>query len=245
MKLRLGKYLKENYREILKKNKYADALELHDLFLVTGTYITKNWEAAVFATDTSSGEEELCVKATRLANGYFSIDWESCILHNGGFDTGHTHLGQDLPNPDSVSSFGACCPCDQTPKNQCIFLRGWRIKEMVRFSKSSLVIPISVENVTNVEWRRAQIIWEKSKSFEGSLAPASGSWSTLIPEASEDCELSIIGESGEVLETSDLVNAFHRLISLLEHSLCISQTFMTSCQSQCFRYVSFSEYHRN
>lgn len=59
---------------------------------------------------------------------------------------------------NTLPSFGACCQCTETPANQCIFLRGWQIRGIFRFAEVSLTVPISVENVRNVEWRRAQLI---------------------------------------------------------------------------------------
>src|ERR1700754_1470186 len=165
-KLRLGEYLKANYRSWLNDSGNANYFSAHDLFLVTGTYMTKNWEAAKFVTDSTSLGGGVTVEAMNLADGHFSIDWRTCNLRNKGFNTGHSHRNQDLPNHNNVPSFGACCHCEQTPENQCVFLRGWRIREMFRFSDSSLVIPISVECVKSVEWRRAQIIRKQtSKSI--------------------------------------------------------------------------------
>lgn len=37
---------------------------------------------------------------------------------------------------------------------------------MIRFLETSLVVPISVESVTNVEWRRAQFIRKGSRNFD-------------------------------------------------------------------------------
>lgn len=202
-KLRLGNYLKENYINILKGFKYADVIEADDLFLVTGTYMTKNWEAATFVMDSNSLGGGVALQATDLASGHFSIDWRSCALRNGGFNTGHVHLGQSLPNHNSVPSFGACCHCDETPENQCIFLRGWRIREMIRFSESSLVIPISVESVTNTEWRRAQFIRKQSKSVGSSLLGVSRSSQAVVGGQRDK----IVGELEEVPENPDYVGA--------------------------------------
>ena len=127
--------------------------------------MTKNWEAATFVSNSTSVSGGLSVNAMSLADGQFKIDWRTCTPCNRGFNTGHSHPDQELPGHNTTPSFGACCHCDETPENQCIFLRGWRIREMMRFSKTRLVVPISIDNVKNVEWRRAQLIKKGNDSL--------------------------------------------------------------------------------
>jgi hypothetical protein len=82
-----------NYRDWLDESGYGDILSPHDLFLVTGTYMTKNWEAATFVTDSTSLGGGLSVEAMNLADGHFSVDWSTCNFRNKGFNTGHSHHG--------------------------------------------------------------------------------------------------------------------------------------------------------
>lgn len=132
-------------------------LSAHDLFLVTGTYMTENWEASTFVTNQSSYDGSISMNAINL-EGYCGIYWQSCKPGSRGFKTGHTHIGQTSMNHDNLRSFEACCHCGQSPMKQCIFLRGWHIRKMIRFAESRLVVPISMENVRKSEWRRAQVV---------------------------------------------------------------------------------------
>ena len=158
-----------NYKRWLSEFRDAQYLSARDLFLVTGTYMTRNWEAATFQRNLSSVGGDVTVDAV-LAQGKMSIDWRTWKQTNCGFRLGHTHLGQDLPNHNSVPSFGACCnSCQQPPENQCIFLRGWQIREVFDFAKSQLAIPISMENLSSVEWRRAQLIRRSSSLFSSPM----------------------------------------------------------------------------
>ena len=85
---------------------------------------------------------------------------------------------------------------------------------MFRFSESSLVIPISVECVKSVEWRRAQVVKKRSSSGIPENVPnfleahASGS------QWGEDAECTITAELEEVPETAETVSTFGIQISL-------------------------------
>ena len=156
-KMRLGDYMLKNYRRWLSE--HADErFDPRELFLVTGTYMTQNWEAATFQNSSTSVSGDITVDAV-LAKGKMSIDWRTWTQGNRGFRLGHTHIGQNLPNHNTIPSFGACCnACEDPPENQCIFLRGWQVRPVMLFANSKLTIPISVENLRSVEWRRAQLV---------------------------------------------------------------------------------------
>jgi len=154
-----------HYQRWLVELRNARGLLARDLFLVTGTYTTQNWEAATFQRGSLSVGADITVDAT-LVGGKLSIDWRTWTPGNRGFRLGHTHLGRDrrgrnLPNHNSTRSFGACCAhnsCTPPLENQAIFLRGWQVRPILDFERSQLTIPVSVENVTNPQWRRIQRI---------------------------------------------------------------------------------------
>lgn len=111
-KVRLCKHMKASYRSWLYDKDYAEFLTAHDLFLVTGTYMTDNWEEATFENSSTSLSGEVSVDAT-LASGSFKIDWQTCTPESTEIRTGHVHLDQVLLDHNVLPSFGACCPCTE------------------------------------------------------------------------------------------------------------------------------------
>jgi hypothetical protein len=160
-KIKLGEHMLNNYKQWIDNANY---LNPEELFLVTGTYMTHNWEASTFHKDdnTSLGFD-VTVDAVFL-KGKMSIDWKTWRNGERGFRHGHTHIGQIYPHHDVVPSFGACCStCLDPPENQCIFLRGWQVKEPA-LVKSRLACSASVESTEKEE------LWGLSLSSKSSLA---------------------------------------------------------------------------
>jgi hypothetical protein len=173
-KMALGEYMLANYKQWLSELRNAKYLSARDLFLVTGTVMTSNWEAATFQKSSMAVGGDVTVDAV-IAKGDISIDWRTCTQRNRGFRVGHTHLDRRFPNHNSTTSFGACCNnCQEAPRNQCIFLRGWQVREIADFESSYLATPVSVEDVKNVEWRRTRMIKKRSPSTR-SLTPSTSS----------------------------------------------------------------------
>jgi hypothetical protein len=135
-----------HYKQWLNDFRGAQYLEAEQLFLVTGTYMTHNWEAATFQKDGNvSIGLDVKVDAVFL-RGNMSIHWQTWRNGERGFRNGHKHTGRVYPNPNMVPSFVACCgTCPEPPENQCIFLRGWRVKEP-HFVRSRLAHSASVES---------------------------------------------------------------------------------------------------
>jgi hypothetical protein len=152
-KMLLGEYMLKNHRRWLTELRGARYLEAEQLFLVTGTYMTRNWEAATFHKDADvSIGFDLTVDAIFL-EGKMSIDWKTWRNGEYGFRHGHTHTDQIYPHHNMVPSFGACCNiCPEVPENQCIFLRGWRVKEP-NLVRSRLAYFASVESTEKEELR--------------------------------------------------------------------------------------------
>jgi hypothetical protein len=69
----LGKYMEENYRKWMVENEYEDFLRVDELFLVTGTYMTQNWEPGAFQARSDSYDAEMSVGAMTLANSQVII----------------------------------------------------------------------------------------------------------------------------------------------------------------------------
>jgi hypothetical protein len=120
-----------------------------------------------------------------LANGNCSIDWRTSSYPILGYQTGHSHPGQEPLGNNSTSSFGACCQCEANPENQCIFLRGWRVKEMSWLLGARFAVKISVEDATKWEWRLKHITKSptSSKPNDTSNTPAQGVGLGLVEEA--------------------------------------------------------------
>lgn len=108
----------------------SKSLPVEKLVLVTGFYKTKNWEAAVLSSSQSSTQLSLTANAVGPAGGEISVDWASAQNSSYDYSTGHRHP----TTPTHLQrSFSACCTVTgHNEINQCIFLRGYRI----RFSMS-------------------------------------------------------------------------------------------------------------
>lgn len=151
----------------MKDRRYTSFLIPRDLFLVTGTYMTGNWEASAFQTDSKSVKDDVSVQAVAMGDDQLSIDWNTCSTTNRGDRMGHTHLGQAANMANTGHSFEACCHCEKQSQDQCIFLRGWQVREAHSFPKHVLAVPISVEGARNIDWRRAQFSSRPEKSSTG------------------------------------------------------------------------------
>jgi hypothetical protein len=108
----------------------SNSIPVEQLVLVTGFYKTKNWEAAVLSSSQSATQLSLMANAVGVAGGEFSIDWASAQNSSYDYSTGHRHL---MTPTHPRRSFSACCAeAGHNEEDQCIFLRGYRI----RFSMS-------------------------------------------------------------------------------------------------------------
>jgi hypothetical protein len=136
---RLRKYMLENYKLWLNEEDFR-TLKPHELVLVTGTYMTMNWEAATFKANSPINSVNLPV--TESLTNRFVVNWRRWTNSNQGLSSGHSHL--DRPQNSSLwESFGNCChACDTTPDNfnQCIFVHGWRIRERSRLELVSIAV---------------------------------------------------------------------------------------------------------
>lgn len=135
----LKSYLKENYRDWIEQVPASK-----DLFLVTGTYMTKNWENAVIRVDSHSGGGGVSVEAGNI-EGHFAVDWQTLRGSLYSFQTGHTHPDVPVPDHNLSPSFTACCHCETNGWNQCIFVRGWRVKMKTTLFGTKLAKFMSVE----------------------------------------------------------------------------------------------------
>jgi hypothetical protein len=171
-KMLLGEHMLKNYKTWLTDLRDAWYLEPEQLFLVTGTYMTHNWEAATFHKDVhASVGFDVTVDAV-FFEGKMSIDWETWRNGERGFRHGHTHMGQVYPGHNTAPSFAGCCStCLEPPENQCIFLRGWRVKESDRV-KSRLAYSAAVESTEKEELRIKRPLGLFGRSYSANTAKA-------------------------------------------------------------------------
>jgi hypothetical protein len=139
----LGEYMVKNYKHWLTEFPQAKGLESEELFLVTGTYMTRNWETTAFGKD---------------ANASIGGDWIADVIEGKirpglrtpgdrryQLWTGHSHMEGSVPRHLRGLP---CTACPDPPENQCIFLRGWRVKE-AGFFRSLLGYSASAESTEN------------------------------------------------------------------------------------------------
>lgn len=149
----LGQYMKDNYKDWMKE-KACTGLKSDELVLVTGTTMTKNWEAATFKTASSSVGVKLTVDIPGVSKGSAKINWRRRTHDLHGFQSGHNHIddiGNGRASAPLDKSFDTCCHCANSRANQCIFLHGWRVVEVQRLVKLAYAMPVEAKD--SVHWR--------------------------------------------------------------------------------------------
>ncbi|KAG5649589.1 hypothetical protein H0H81_002977, partial [Sphagnurus paluster] len=108
------------------------------LILVTGFYKTWNWSAMALSSDSSTGGLGFSVKATGLADGSLSYNWNEVHQVTPARSSGHHHpsrtesvVSPTVLTPWTSELFARCCRGHHDARNQCIFLRGFRYRERV------------------------------------------------------------------------------------------------------------------
>lgn len=200
----LKEYLKANY-ENLKTGLPSE----RELFLVTGTHMTKNWEIAIFRSNSNSFGSEISVDGG-IIEGQFSVDWRSLRGGLYDFQTGHTHPAQPMPDHTLTRSFGACCHCDQSVENQCIFIQGWRVKKLWGSKMTTLVsvgetrsTSFKIQFNRSLSSRKETAQREPSSSSQRTGEPSSSlHWTEETPSSSQrtgepDPESQIVIEEAE------------------------------------------------
>lgn len=173
----LGRHLENHYQTWLEE---TPGVHAGDLVLVTGTYMTQNWEAATYRKRSSSTSVDMSINAVCAIEGGVRLDWSTWTPGDRGFKLGHIHGETEinLPNPFETYSFKACCTtCQPPPENQCIFVWGWRIREMFDFFGYKLVRPVSVADIKEMKWRELPTLIKKTHSSQvptQSSPPSSG-----------------------------------------------------------------------
>ena len=162
--------------EAVKERRIASNICLERLILVTGLYKSANWEAAALSSSSSTGNLSSAIKMNQ-AGGGISINWDSVNNLSPDYSTGHRHppsqfpCGSTTPTTDSSEpqvlggcgithgtynpagphvSFAKCCH-QHTDRTQCIFLRGFRIRE--RLGAKDQVVKQLVSEESKSSWR--------------------------------------------------------------------------------------------
>lgn len=169
-KYALGQHLLKCYPQWMKEKEFRP-LTPRDLFLVTGTYMTTNWEAAILSDSSEAINAGVSIEALQIA-GKFSVDWARSIQTLKAYQSGHNHPGSP-PDPLPELSFDNACHCEKHSRtqDQCIFLRGWQVRELFKFPTHVFAAPISVEHVKSVEWRRSQFYGRTLRSLPKKTDP--------------------------------------------------------------------------
>ncbi|KAJ7897131.1 hypothetical protein B0H14DRAFT_2557788 [Mycena olivaceomarginata] len=142
-------------------------MSLNRLILVTGFYKTGNWEAAALSSSSSEGNFDFNIGAMASGNGGLSFDWSSVHHLSPNHSTGHCHRRSPASEPLLTSTSPPPTESDTTQvasiaiqmmlihlppassknicaaRNQCIFLRGFRIRErlVLKDQIEALVVP--------------------------------------------------------------------------------------------------------
>ena len=143
----------EWFFEAVSMNKIPSDFSIERLIFVTGFYKCWNWEAAALSLSSSTGDLSFTIKANQ-AGGRTSFHWDSVQHLSPDYTTGHRHPSGSLPrlstprtdssdlqargnithgtnNTSGIgASFEKCCRehHGHADQNQCIFLRGFRIR---------------------------------------------------------------------------------------------------------------------
>ena len=120
-------HARQNYDAILDdiRRDFGESFPLEELVFVTGTTTTGDWEASTISSHGSGGDIRLSAGDTAVAQltGGVWVAWSS--QHQTRFkSSGHHHVEPTLQTP--------CCT---PPKNQCIFIRKFRLKRRHKISK--------------------------------------------------------------------------------------------------------------
>ncbi|EDR00706.1 uncharacterized protein LACBIDRAFT_395936 [Laccaria bicolor S238N-H82] len=151
-KMAVGEIFLQNARkwiaEAVKGRRLAGNISIERLILVTGFYKSANWEAAALSSSSYTTNLSFTIEISQ-AEGGISLDWNSVQHLSPDYSTGHRHPSQ-LPSSLQFLrgssdirphvSFEKCCH-QHADRTQCIFLRGFRIRE--RLGRKDQVVKLS------------------------------------------------------------------------------------------------------
>lgn len=115
----------EWFSEAVSMRRIPSTFSIEKLILVTGFYKSSNWEAVALSSSSSAGDLSFTIQANKVAGGNTSFHWDSIQHLSPDYSTGHCHP-EDRTAGTGVS-FARCCHVHSN-RNQCIFLRGFRIR---------------------------------------------------------------------------------------------------------------------
>lgn len=225
----LKAYLKDNYESL-----QARLPRKKELFLVTGTYMTKNWENAVFRASSNSVASEISVDAG-IVEGKFSVDWRSLKGELYAFQTGHLHPDQPMPDHNQSVSFGACCRCEQSTENQCIFLRGWRVKRTRTLLGTRKVVLVPVDGTESISFKEIESSAASSFPMENFLEDTHSPGPPQHRDTSYLEENILLEEAEGTPNDNDLVSRSSRQGTLSFNVYYLSPTYTTLLLHSSFR----------
>jgi hypothetical protein len=125
-------YAFDNYQSWLKDDLFRGQ-SVDDIVLVIGTYMTQNWEARTYVSNSTQSRVRGNIDVPQLLNFHGKVDREVWQRTAGGYSCGHLHEDTPTTEWNEDQHFQDCCnTCDPIPQTQCIFLRTSRIRERGR-----------------------------------------------------------------------------------------------------------------
>lgn len=114
----LRQYMQTKYDQWRQEN---PGVPVEDIVLVTGTEMTRDWEAAVWSSRAREYGGDFGLSAGGILSGKASVSMSTTWRHGVEYSNGHNH-----PGVTSCSTPNGPCYADggEPTENQCIFVRG-------------------------------------------------------------------------------------------------------------------------
>jgi hypothetical protein len=169
----IQEHARENYQGWLKDVRFRGQ-SARDIVLVIGTYMTQNWEATTYVSNSTQSRVGGDTDVPQLLNIHGQIDREVWRKTTAGYSCGHAH--EDAPTTEwkEDQPFQDCCnTCDPIPKTQCIFFRTTRIRERDWFIGKPLAEQIVQQSEAKEKVAKRRFLWfgrgrsSKSTHLEG------------------------------------------------------------------------------
>ncbi|KAF8810862.1 hypothetical protein BYT27DRAFT_7161421 [Phlegmacium glaucopus] len=140
----IAKYALKHYQSWLTLESFR-GVSVEEIVVIMGTYMTKNWKAKTFISQSNQVNAGANVNVAALLTSHLDVGRSVSSWTNPGFSCGHLHRNTPSRATDgnNNSYFRFCCAsCDPPPQNQSVFLRTGRIREPLLLLK--LVFPLFV-----------------------------------------------------------------------------------------------------
>jgi hypothetical protein len=155
----IQEYARENYPSWLKDDRFRGQ-SVRDIVLIIGTYMTQNWEATTYVSNSTQSRIGGNIDVPQLLNVHGQVDREVWRDTAAGYSCGHLHENTPTPEWNEDQHFQYCCnTCDPIPKTQCIFLRTTRIRERGWFIGKPLAEQIVQQSEAKEKVVKRRILW--------------------------------------------------------------------------------------